>query len=236
MKPKNLLIIAGLFGVVAVALIQVEAWRSRGGTKYIYRALRNVQPPATLRGAVERVALPASTYAPMTSQVPTTDLDSWVTGTPTIRPVRAGETITFDMLQKSADAGLQITAGMRAIGLEVQGAQAVGYLIRPGDYVDVLGTVAEVRETVTRHLLQARKVLAVGQQYRLEDSAFLQSRTYPTVTLEVTPQEAAFIESCRSKLQNGFTLTLRGRGDLAQVMTADVPTNDSPKPSEAVKR
>jgi len=219
MKPRNLLIAAAVLGLLAISLLQLEAWRTRGGTVYVFKATRNVQPPNTLNGAVVVVGIPGNTYEAMQSQVPTRDLQSWVVSTPVVRPVRAGETITFDALQKSASAGLKIQPGMRAVAVEVAAVQAVGYLIRPGDYVDILGTVPDEKNLVTRHLLQAKHVLAVDQQYRLEDSAFLQSRTYSTVTLEVTPAEAEMLEAYRAVVRNGFSLSLRGRGDLETVQT-----------------
>lgn len=230
MKPRNLLIIAGVLGVIAVVLLQVEAWRSRGGTVYVFRATRNVEPPATLRGAYEVVGVPANSYDAMRSQVPTTELESWVGSTPVVRPVRVGETITFDALQKSADAGLAIAPGMRAVAIDVQAAQAVGYLVRPGDLVDVLGTVPTDKLLVTRHLLQAKRVLAVDQQYRLEDSAFLQNRTYSTVTLEVTPAEAEALEAYRAQVRTGFSLALRPRGDVQTVQTPGYPVSELGRP------
>jgi Flp pilus assembly protein CpaB len=202
-----------------VALLQVESWRTRGGTVYVFKAKRDVRPPNTLNGAVDVVGIPGNTYVVMRSQVPTTELQPWVVGTPVVRPVRAGETITFDVLQRSASSGLTIAPGLRAVAIEVQGAQAVGYLVRPGDYVDVLVTLPEEANLVTRHVLQAKHVLAVDQQYRLEDSAFLQSRTYSTVTLELTPAEAEMVEAYRSVIRNGFSLSLRGKGDTAEVQT-----------------
>ena len=226
MRPRNLLIIAILFGVIAVVLLQIDARRARGGTVRVFRATRNVEPPGTLRGAVEAVGLPANVHGAMTSQVPTADLERWVTTTPVVRGIRAGETITFDALQKSVDSGLQIAAGMRAVGLEVQQAQAVGYLVRPGDHVDVLATVPETQMVVSKHLLQARRVLAVDQQYRLEDTAFLQNRTYSTVTLEVTPAEAEILEAHRSLVRSGFSLSLRPRGELATVKTPTYPISE----------
>jgi len=223
MKPRNLLIIAVGLGLIAVVVLQLEARRARGGTVRIFRATRVVQPPATLAGSYDVVSIPASAYAGMTSQVPTTELEQWVRNTPVVRVVRAGETITFDALQKSADPGLQIAKGMRAVGIEVQAAQAVGYLVRPGDYVDVLATVPDQQMIVSRHVLQARRVLAVDQQYRLEDSAFLQNRRYSTVTLEVTPSEAEVIEAHRAIVRSGFSLSLRGRGDTETVVTPTFP-------------
>jgi len=226
MKPSRLLVIAGALGLVAVVLVQLESWRSRGGTVYVFKATRVVEPPGTLQGAYEVVAVPGDAYEAMRSQVPSRELEPWVRSTPVVRVVRAGETVTFDALQKSADPGLQIQKGMRAAGVEVQGAQAVGYLIRPGDHVDILGTVPEKGAMVTRHLLQAKPVLAVGQQYRLEDSAFLQSRTYSTVTLEVTPAEAEILEAHRSLVRTGFSLTLRSRGALEPVKTPTYPITE----------
>ncbi|HXT27729.1 MAG TPA: Flp pilus assembly protein CpaB [Vicinamibacterales bacterium] len=225
MKPRNMLIIAGVLGAVAVVLLQVESWRSRGGTVQVFKATQDIRAGATLKGAYQTVAIPADSYESMRATVPTADLEAWVANAPTLREVRAGQTITFDMLQKSAD-GLRITPGMRAVAIEVQAAQAVGYLIRPGDYVDVLGTVPHEKDLVTKHLLQVKHVLAVDQQYRLEDSAFLQHPSYSTVTLEVTPEEAEVLEAYRMMVKGGFSLSLRPRGDLEKVETPSYPITD----------
>jgi Flp pilus assembly protein CpaB len=166
----------------------------------------------------------------MRSQVPTSELQAWVGNTPVVRPIRAGETITFDALQKAADQGPQIAAGMRAVAIEVQAAQAVGFLVRPGDYVDILGTVPNQEAQVTRHLLQAKKVIAVDQQYRLEDTAFLQNRAYSTVTLEVTPAEAEQLEAFRGIVRTGFSLALRPRGDVQAVQTPGYPISALTRP------
>ncbi|MGH9384803.1 MAG: Flp pilus assembly protein CpaB [Vicinamibacterales bacterium] len=230
MKPRTLLIAAGTLGVVAVTLLQMESWRSQGGTVHVFRATREVKPPATLRGAYQVVEMPANTYAPMSSQVPTRDLERWVSNTPVVRPVHVGETITFDALQKAADEGLRISQGMRAVGVDVQSAQAVGYLVRPGDYIDIIATIPDQDVAVTKHLLQAKRVLAVDQQYRLEDSAFLQHRTYSTVTLEVTPAEAELLEAYRPVVRTGFSLALRPRGELEQVKTPTFQVTQARKP------
>jgi len=208
MKPRNMLIIAGVLGAVAVVLLQVESWRSRGGTVQVFKATQDIRAGATLKGAYQTVAIPADSYESMRATVPTADLEAWVANAPTLREVRAGQTITFDMLQKSAD-GLRITPGMRAVAIEVQAAQAVGYLIRPGDYVDVLGTVPHEKDLVTKHLLQVKHVLAVDQQYRLEDSAFLQHPSYSTVTLEVSSTASSRSRSGIAR-ESTFTSTIRG--------------------------
>src|SRR5687767_2570821 len=167
MKPRTLLIVAFALGAVAVGLLQVESWRTRGGTVFVFRATRALQPPATLEGAYERVGIPRSSYDAMASQVPTLDLEPWLRTTPVVRPIRAGETVTFDALQRTADLGPQIGTGMRGVAIDVRQAQAVGFLVRPGDLVDVLGTVPDEQQVLSaRHLLQAKRVLAVDQQYR----------------------------------------------------------------------
>ena len=102
--------------------------------------------------------------------------------------------------------------GMRAVALDVQGAQAVGYLVRPGDYVDVLGTIPDDKNLVTRHLLQAKHVLATDQQYRLDDSAFVNRSSYSTVTIEVTPAEAETIEAYRSIVRGAVSISTRRTG------------------------
>ena len=82
------------------------------------------------------------------------------------------------------------------------------------------------KDLVTKHLLQVKHVLAVDQQYRLEDSAFLQHPSYSTVTLEVTPEEAEVLEAYRMMVKGGFSLSLRPRGDLEKVETPSYPITD----------
>lgn len=226
MDPKKLIVLAVVMGAAAVLLLQLQISKARGEAVTVFQATEARQPGETLDGVLRSTTLPLNVYTGVKSQVPTQELEGWVKSTPLVRPVAAGETITFDMLQRSADTGLKIKTGMRAVSIEVKGAQAVGYLVRPGDYVDVIATLPEGGGMlVTKHLLQAKKVLAVDQQYRPDDSAFVEAKQFSSVTLELAPAEVEIVEWSRAISQTGFALALRPKGDLKEVETPTVRAN-----------
>lgn len=119
-------------------------------------------------------------------------------------------------------------ATYRAISVSVGGAASVSGMIRPGDKVDVIGTLVfpndEGRvhrgDPVTLTLLQNVDVLATGGDATTARARGLgvtdpreRDTGYSLVTLVVTPREAemlAFVEQAKGRI----TLTLRGRDDL----------------------
>ncbi len=86
--------------------------------------------------------------------------------------------------------------GFRALSIPISGAAAVSGMIKPGDYVDILGTFTmpsrtnpQLTENVTTTLFPKVKVLAVGN--RLGTDSDTQSRSgYSTITFEVEPAVA----------------------------------------------
>jgi pilus assembly protein CpaB len=126
----------------------------------------------------------------------------------------------------SAGYGLapMIGHGMRAISLNISGAQSVSGMVQPNDRVDVMGTFVFPSkdnpvdmEAVTLVVLQNVTLLATGQKLA-KDTAISrnarQSATFNTVTLEVTPEEAellVFAEQSKGRL----TLALRNPSDVS---------------------
>ncbi len=226
MNPKLMLSIALILGAIAVYLLTLQL----DDKEWVFEVAQDHAAGTKLKGqgAYKPVAIPRANFEAMKSQLPTRRLEDWIKSTPLARDVRAGEKVTYDLFLDSADPGVkaEIGEGMRAISIQVGGVEAVGYLLRPGDRVDVLGTLprspgpdawdgaAAGAGVSSKVLLQARKVLAVGQRYRLEDSAYAGARSFSTVTLEVEPQEALKIEAARKWLQGSFTLALRRDRDL----------------------
>ncbi|MBL7115502.1 MAG: Flp pilus assembly protein CpaB [Kiritimatiellae bacterium] len=116
-----------------------------------------------------------------------------------------------------------IDHGMRAISLNIGGAQGISGMVQPKDRVDVLGTFTlpsadnpEELESVTLTVLQNVTVLATGQKLAKDAALTSNSRrksSYSTVTLEVTPREAellVFAEESKGRL----SLALRNPGDV----------------------
>lgn len=214
MSPKNSLILALVFATLATGAFYLRERSAGGGSVTAFRTTKAAVPGQALGTGIEAISIPKSSFAAMASQVPTAELRDWVATSPAVRAVPAGTVVTFDMLMKAADPGLQakLGKGMRAVAVAVSEAQAVAFLVRPGDLVDVLATRAQGTALYTEYVLQARKVLAVDQNYEV-DSAASSRPSYSTVTLEVTPTEAQKVEQFRVQLQSGFLLALRGAGD-----------------------
>jgi pilus assembly protein CpaB len=108
---------------------------------------------------------------------------------------------------------LKISPDKRALSIEVTHVKGVSGLIRPGNIVDIIAYIPESTygPSTTEILLQEIKVLAVGSQTEktiksIEPTAEL-TFTYPTVTVEVTPEQALAITTVSVK--GSLTMMLR---------------------------
>ncbi len=109
-----------------------------------------------------------------------------------------------------------VRPGFRAISIPVDNVSSVTGLIRPNNYVDLIGTFRfpDARgdvalDTVTLTILQQVKVLACGTDMgKIRAGMHAPSaRSYNTVTLELTPKEVEMIIFAMQKGQ--LTMSLR---------------------------
>ncbi len=149
------------------------------------------------------------------------------------RPLRDKEPIfksflTTDPL-KTATRKSFVSPGMRAVTMRVDQEQSVGYLVRPGAYVDIFATFeirpasrstrtaagsstgAGQRITKTICLMEAVKVLAVDNHAIDTVGKRRSSGTYRTITFEVDPVTAGRL--INAKLQGRIQLVLRAPQD-----------------------
>jgi pilus assembly protein CpaB len=108
----------------------------------------------------------------------------------------------------------------RAVSIAVDTTSSVTNLVKPGHYVDIVGTFRfpEMKadkslDTLTLTILQCVHVLATGTQMAnsMGPDAKGATRSYSTVTLEVTPKEAEMLIFASQK--GRLTLTLRNYED-----------------------
>jgi pilus assembly protein CpaB len=139
-----------------------------------------------------------------------------------------GEFVRVERLaEPTAGVGLNalIPQGHRALSINITDGSAVSGFLNPGNYVDVLVTVAadspdkrasgkKVKQTVT--MLQARKVLAVDSRIG-GDATAGEGGAAPSVTLALTPEEAEKVTHANT--EGKVTLTLRNDVDVTQVET-----------------
>lgn len=122
------------------------------------------------------------------------------------------------------DLSLQLENGKRALTLAVNVESTVGYFVRPGSRVDLIGTFVVPNEQAdtrtdprlsmqTRVLLEHIKVLAVGSARDFTEYQRISSRGYGTVTFELTPEEANLITFAQQQTTAPLTMVLRRADD-----------------------
>jgi len=156
-------------------------------------------------------------------------------GQVTLAPIYAGEQVSDSKLARPDTAGalsMKTPPGKRAVTINVDSISGVGGLIKPGDYVDIMGTFAlpnptGEKATVTVTLLQRVEVLAVGQKFSTSEEGEGQAAgPSDNLTMALTPQEAQLLLFARAA-QAQLQLSLRARNDTAQVADLQPTTNDT---------
>lgn len=111
--------------------------------------------------------------------------------------------------EAAAGAGLPptITAGMRAISVKVNEVIGVAGFVVPGTRVDVVVTLAQREESLSRVVVTNVQVLAAGTRYDQEQARDGKPLPSTVVTLLVTPQDAERIALASAEGQ--IMLTLR---------------------------
>jgi len=150
-----------------------------------------------------------------------------VIGSPLRSMVRKGDILTwrdFRQVFTKDRSGLpaQTRSGWRAVSIPVSAVTSVSGLIRPNNFVDVIGTFHfpdtkgdATLDTVTMTILQRVKVLAtgtdIGYAQQNGSNSLGAPRSYSTITLELTPKEVEMIIFAQQK--GSLTLSLRSYED-----------------------
>ncbi len=159
------------------------------------------------------------------------------TGRVAIAPIKPGDILTDKNVRKPTSAlGLSflVPEGMRAVTVAVDEVSGVGWLVKPGDRVDVLGTFELPNNvTVARIVLQDVELLAIGSQVVPEEEPTpaegegkkaTQPKRQTTATLAVTPEEAQKL--ILADTQGKLRLALRRAGDSTIVPVRPVSLSD----------
>jgi pilus assembly protein CpaB len=227
-KAILLVVIAGLAAVLALSMIgtMLDGYQ---------RELTEAQvPEETIQVMVAAKTLDqgrtivAADLRPRTfppSYVPDTvlrTLDQVVGRVPRER-ILPGEVIREERLA-DAEAGVGLNAiiprGMRAMTIDLSGAQAVSGFLNPGNYVDVIITLsaADQQEAETNTILSAVTVLAVNQRLgtgMLQVGGEKGAPQASGITVALTPEQAERLTHAMN--QGAVTLSLRNDIDVTQV-------------------
>lgn len=227
MNAKIVLVLAVIAGLVAVFLVQRQVDNIRGETVTVYKSAVDLPPGEVLGGQIEEVTVPAGLFPNLFEEAPTSEFLELVRTTPLRVGVRQGDILLFRHFDSAVDEGVlgQIPPGMKAIAVSVNEITSVGFFIQPGDVVDVLATFMgdaqgaltgpqenqALLEMSTRPVVQAARILAVGENYNRTQRQ--STEPYSSVTLLVTMEEAAKLIFARDFFGANMTLLLRGEND-----------------------
>jgi pilus assembly protein CpaB len=226
-NAKLVLVLAIVAGLIAAFLVQQQISNIRGETITVYKTSVTAGIGDTLGGSVEEVTIPAGLFPNLFEEAPTAEFLDLVRDTPLRSRVEEGDILLFRHFDSAIDEGVlgEIPVGMKAISIPVNEYTSVAFFIQPGDLVDVLATFLGAEQAAgpsasmpfemftTRPVVQAVRVLAVGEQYNRTDRQTRQP--YSTVTLLVSMEEAAKLIFARDFFGAEMTLALRGEGDTA---------------------
>jgi Flp pilus assembly protein CpaB len=152
------------------------------------------------------------------------DPRSAIVGKTPIRDI-VGDSLLLDgdfSEEREMDLATQILPGHRALTVAVGAQSTVGFFVRPGSRVDIIGSLIDPgtgqgqdtmgqQNVVTRTLLTNVKVLAVGSARNYDEYQKLADRGYSTVTLELTPQDANLLTFAQQQLAGPLALILRSQ-------------------------
>lgn len=156
--------------------------------------------------------------------------DNWnsIAGRVLVHPIKSGEPVLQSHLAGDIAAGFssQLAAGMRALTFPVNDEASIAGMLAPGDRIDIFFTTTSGNESVTLPLLLNIPVIATGirtvtNARYLEDKQ--QPRQYNTITVSVTPEDAARITLAQDA--GKITITLRQPRDDRPIQIARITKN-----------
>ena len=222
----KLMIVAVLLAVVAVLLTNfyIEMIRREVTEKgfKVYKLTKPLSRDTPLeKKHVEPVAVPKKFAASFRSLNTINEIDLKIylaERAPLQRSAKEGELLTYEMFTSEGGRNLDqnIRKGKRWVSLPINSRTVPGAL-RPGMFVDIAGTFptgGSLPETLP--VMELVKVEALGTRVAVaseNDTRRSAARRYQTLTIEVTPEEAAKLTEVQKLLEGEFDLLLRNPDD-----------------------
>jgi len=111
--------------------------------------------------------------------------------------IYAGEQILGAKLVAAGDANAStlsyaLKPGMRAVTISVDGVSGLGYMLKPGNHVDIIAhyNLKNANQSKAELIVQDVSVLAVDATMSAQGKAGGADLAYSTITLQTTPEEA----------------------------------------------
>lgn len=136
-------------------------------------------------------------------------------------PAATGEPILWAQLEgrRAPTFSARLQSGQRAVTVPVDEISSLSGMVEPGDRIDIVVSARNETRNFTFTLLQNVAVLATGSHADPEArDAQGQVRSYTTITLDTSPEDAKRVIAAREV--GRVTALLRAPGDLAAVSGA----------------
>lgn len=130
----------------------------------------------------------------------------------------AGEPVIWSQLegQRAPTFSARLTQGRRAVTVPVDEISSLSGMVEPGDLIDIVVSIKNDKKSYTFTLLQSVTVLATGAKASLEEKdPEGRSRTFSTITLDTSPEDAKRVIAAREV--GRVTALLRAPNDGSQV-------------------
>ena len=193
---------------------EIEA-RGKGKTVSVLVAKHDVAKGATL--SKENVAVRSIPVEFAHSVAMTPDDFERVAGQPLAYPVKSGEMLLWGLMetQRAPTFSARVETGRRAMTVPVDEINSISGMLEPGDIIDLMLSTDRNGRRVTYPLMQSVQVMATGRR-SVDDAAGVE-RSYSTVTLDTTPQQAQNIIVARET--GKLTALLRNPQDKGPIST-----------------
>jgi len=135
-------------------------------------------------------------------------------------PARVGEPIVWAQLEsdKAPTFSARLASGRRAVTVPIDEVSSISGMVQPGDLIDLMLTIRRGARDLTFVLQQSVPVLATGTQVEQGQTSEAGRRSFTTLTLDTTPEDAKRVIAAREV--GKLTALLRAPGDRAQVSEA----------------
>jgi pilus assembly protein CpaB len=130
-------------------------------------------------------------------------------------PAARGEMLLWSLLegQRAPSFSSRLPTGHRAITVPVDEVNSISGMLEPGDRIDLMATVRKESRFFMFPLLQNVAVLATGSRVVVEADGKEGKRTFTTITLDASPEEAQRVLAAREV--GKLAALLRAPGDTA---------------------
>ncbi|MGH8806352.1 MAG: Flp pilus assembly protein CpaB [Noviherbaspirillum sp.] len=206
-KPQKTWIVLGVaLGVGLLAALVAYSYlsnqmaaieaRARGETVPVVVAKSDLPKGATL--STENVAIRPVPKDFAHSVAVTPEQFGRIEGQALAYPVKGGEMILWGLMEskKAPTFSARVETGHRAMTVPVDEINSISGMVEPGDIIDLLVTIDRKSKKITFPLLQSAQVMATGQR-SVDDPKSGERRSYSTVTLDTTPEQAQHVIAAR---------------------------------------